>query len=66
VEVEEFENIAMIVCVSGLIAYMLFIIYKLAEESQAGKFGMFILFLALGLGMFGFIAKTIIVELMGM
>jgi hypothetical protein len=66
VEIEQFENIALVVCVGGLIAYMLFIIYKLAEESKAGKFGMFVLFIALGLGMFGFIAKTIIFELLGM
>ncbi|WP_245391620.1 DUF2788 domain-containing protein [Thioflexithrix psekupsensis] len=47
-----------------LIAYMMFIIFKLGQESKAGKWGYFVLFLALGLGMFGFIAKTVIVELL--
>lgn len=62
--IEEFESISLTVCVGGLIAFMMFIIYDLAKKSKAGKLGMFILFLALGLGMFGFIAKTIIVEVM--
>jgi hypothetical protein len=46
----------------GLILYMLFIIYRLAKDSNAGKFGYFVLFLALGLGFVGFIAKIILVE----
>ncbi len=40
--------------------YMLFIIGQLAWESKAGKFGTFVLFLGLGLGMVGFAAKFII------
>ncbi len=63
---QEFSNIALTVCVSGLILYMMFIIYRLAKDSGAGKFGMFVMFFALGLGMFGFAAKTIIVELLGL
>ena len=46
--------------VGGLMAYMLFIIGQLAWESKAGKFGTFVLFLALGLSMVGFIAKLFI------
>jgi len=40
--------------------YMVFIIGQLAWESKAGKFGTFVLFLALGLGMLGFVAKVVI------
>ncbi|MBC7955766.1 MAG: DUF2788 domain-containing protein [Cytophagales bacterium] len=40
--------------------YMLFIIGQLAWESKAGKFGTFVLFLGLGLGMVGFAAKYVI------
>ena len=40
--------------------YMVFIIGQLAWESKAGKFGTFVLFLALGLGMLGFVAKYVI------
>jgi hypothetical protein len=36
---------------------MLFIVYKLAEESKAGRYGMMVLFGGLGLGIFGFVAK---------
>ena len=36
---------------------MLFMVYKLAEESKAGRYGMMILFAGLGLGIFGFVAK---------
>jgi hypothetical protein len=39
-----------------------FIVYDLGKQSKAGKFGMFVLFLALGLGVLGFLLKTIIVE----
>ncbi len=57
---EQFETISLYVLVSGLILYMFFIMYKLAKESKAGRFGTFAIFLTLGLGMFGFIAKEII------
>ena len=40
--------------------YMLFIIGQLAWESKAGKFGTFVLFLGLGFGMVGFVAKYFI------
>ena len=36
---------------------MFFIIYDLGKQSNAAKFGNFILFLALGLGMVGFLIK---------
>jgi hypothetical protein len=44
--------------------YMLFIIGQLAWESKAGKFGTFIIFLGLGFGMVGFVAKYMIQWLM--
>jgi len=46
--------------VSAFILYMLFIVFNLARESKAGKFGTFILFFVLSLGMLGFIAKSVI------
>lgn len=45
-----------------LIIFLGFIIWDLGKKSQAGKFGMFSLFLVLGLGIFGFIFKNILVE----
>lgn len=44
----------------GFMLYMLFIIWKLARESKAGRLGTFILFFVLAFGMLGFIAKTIL------
>lgn len=58
--VEQFESISLYLCVSGLIAYMFFIMYKLAAESKAGKIGTMAIFLTLGLGIFGFVAKEVL------
>lgn len=46
--------------VGAFMLYMLFIIVQLARESKAGRFGTFVLFLALGFGMIGFVAKGVI------
>jgi hypothetical protein len=46
--------------VSAFMLYMVFIIIQLARESKAGRFGTFVLFLALGVGLIGFAAKGII------
>ncbi|MDK2778782.1 MAG: DUF2788 domain-containing protein [Pseudomonadota bacterium] len=59
---QHFETIALDVGITILIAFMMFIIYDLGKRSNAGKFGMFVLFFALGLGMLGFIIKTVLVE----
>lgn len=62
--IELFEEYSLILGVGGLILYMLYIIYKLGAESKAGRFGFVILFIGLGLGFVGLIAKTVLVELM--
>ena len=46
--------------VGAFMLYMVFIIFQLARESKAGKFGAFVLFLALGFGLVGFAAKGLI------
>lgn len=46
--------------VGAFMLYMLFIVGHLAWESKAGRFGTFVLFLALAFGMVGFAAKFII------
>ena len=46
--------------VAAFILFMLFIIGHLAWESKAGRFGTFVLFLGLGLGFVGFLAKFVI------
>ncbi len=50
--------------VGGFILYMVFIIVQLARESKAGKFGTFVLFLVLGFGMMGYVAKQVIAWLL--
>ena len=57
---EQIAWFGLTVGVSAFMLYMLFIVGQLAWESKAGKFGTFVLFLALAFGMVGFIAKTII------
>ena len=64
--IEQFKNISLVLGVGGLCAYMLFIIYDLGRQSQAGKFGYFVIFGALGLGLFGLVVKTVLVEVIGL
>ena len=63
--VAEFEEISLQVCVGGLIIYMVFIIGQLAWESKAGKYGAIWMFVGLGDGFIGFMAKGIIQRLLG-
>lgn len=60
----EFGELCLKLLLSGLIAYMVFIIWNLAHESKAGRYGMLWLFLGLGLGMFGFVSKELIVKML--
>jgi hypothetical protein len=50
---------------SAFMLYMAFIIFQLARESKAGKFGTFVLFLVLGFGLLGFVAKGVIKWFLG-
>lgn len=63
--IEQFEELSLTIGLSSLILFMVFIVWRLAKESNAGKFGTFILFLVLGLGVLGFVMKKIIAWLMG-
>ena len=51
--------------VGAFILFMVFIIWNLGKESKAGRYGMMWLFLGLGVGFVGFIAKGIIQKLLG-
>mgnify|MGYP001187640851 CR=1 FL=1 len=63
-ETEVFEEIMVTVLVSGLILFMGYIVWDLAKKSKAGRFGIAILFFALGLGVLGFIIKTILMAVL--
>jgi hypothetical protein len=62
--IETFESISLAVLITGLIAFMGYIVFDLAKRSGAGKLGTTVLFIALGLGCAGFIIKTVMVEVM--
>jgi len=61
----DFENLLTEVLVAGLIVYMFYIIWKIGNHSNAGRFGMGVLFVVLGLGMLGVIVKPIIAKVLG-
>jgi len=50
--------------VGGLILFMVFIVWDLARRSNAGRFGTLILYLALAMGIVGFLIKVVITYLM--
>ena len=58
----EFSDWAMKICLTGLVIFLGFIVWNLGKESKAGKFGIAILFLVLGLGVFGFIFKEVLIK----
>lgn len=47
-------------CLILLMGYMLFIVIRLAVDSKAGKFGLFVLLLGLMVGVMGFLLKYVI------
>jgi hypothetical protein len=57
---ERIAELGMTWDIGGFIALMLFIIWKLAIESKAGRFGTFVLFFVLAFGILGFVAKSVI------
>jgi hypothetical protein len=62
----QISEIGMTWGVGGFIALMMFIIWKVARESKAGRFGTFILFFVLAFGIFGFVMKSLIQWLLGL
>ena len=51
--------------VGAFILYMLFIVFNLARESKAGKFGTFVLFGVLGFAIMVFVIKEVFVHILG-
>lgn len=46
--------------IGGLMLFMCFIIWDLAKQSRAGRFGTLMLFVVLGAGMLGYLLKVVI------
>ncbi|MCE8002127.1 MULTISPECIES: DUF2788 domain-containing protein [Halomonadaceae] len=63
-EAHTFEAWVTPLLIGGLILFMGFIIWDLAKQSQAGRFGTLMLFVVLGAGMMGYIFKVVITWLM--
>ncbi|MBN9370995.1 DUF2788 domain-containing protein [Hydrogenophaga sp. YM1] len=61
----QIAQFGMTVGIGAFILYMLFIVFNLARESKAGRFGTFVLFMVLSFGMLGFLAKSVIQWLLG-
>ncbi|MGQ7842889.1 DUF2788 domain-containing protein [Granulosicoccus sp. 3-233] len=57
---QQISTFGMTFGIGGFMLYMLFIVWKLARDSRAGKVGTIVLFFVLGFGMLGFVAKSII------
>ncbi len=49
---------------SAFMLYMLFIVWNLARDANAGRTGTVVLFFVLGFGMLGFLAKSVIQRLL--
>lgn len=58
---EVFEHWMMTGLIVALVGFMAFIVWDLAKKSNAGKFGTMVLFFALGLGVLGFVIKTLVI-----
>jgi hypothetical protein len=61
--IDFFEKWSLILGISTLIGYMGFIMWDLAKQSKAGRFGTLMIFVVLGLGVMGFVIKTIVVKI---
>jgi hypothetical protein len=60
--IADFENYALNITLTLFMLWMVAIIWKLGKDSGGGKWAYIALFLALGLGFVGFIAKLVLVE----
>lgn len=58
--IAQFEELSLTIGIGSLVLYMLFILYTMAKESNAGKYGTFVIFMALGMGFVGFASKSVI------
>lgn len=57
---EQISNFGLTWGLGLMIVFMLFIIWDIAKDSNAGKFGTFVLFFVLAFGILGFVAKSAI------
>ena len=58
----QFADWSLKICLSVLVIFLGFIVWDLGKKTNAGKFGMFILFLVLGAGVIGLLLKDGLIE----
>ena len=63
-DIAEFEALVLPILIGGLVLFMGGIVLDLGRKAEAGRWGMFVLFATLGLGVLGFLLKTFVIELM--
>jgi hypothetical protein len=56
-----FEEWMMTLLITGLVGFMGFIVWDLAKKSRAGRYGTFLLFGVLGLGILAFVIKSVVI-----
>jgi hypothetical protein len=57
---EQIADFGLTFGLSAFMILMLFIIWDLAKQSKAGRFGTFVLFFVLAFGILGFVLKQVI------
>ncbi|OOR84119.1 DUF2788 domain-containing protein [Moraxella canis] len=60
VSAETITTLGLYVLLPIFIGFLIFIMWDISKKSNAGKAGTFWIFVALGMGFFGFIAKLVI------
>lgn len=60
VSAETITKLGLYVLLPVFIAFLIFIMWDISKKSNAGRAGTFWIFVALGMGFFGFIAKLVI------
>ncbi|OOS05365.1 Protein of unknown function [Moraxella cuniculi DSM 21768] len=60
VSAETITTLGLYVLLPVFIGFLIFIMWDISKKSDAGKAGTFWIFVALGMGFFGFIAKLVI------
>ena len=58
--IQLFEEISLYLGIGALALYLLFMMYDLSNESEVDGYGLWVIFLTLGLGVSGFIVKSVI------
>ena len=65
VSAETITTLGLYVLLPIFIGFLIFIMWDISKKSDAGRAGTFWIFVALGMGFFGFLAKLVIEYVLG-